>query len=204
MKTVSFLDNNRKVRKCKVSMIDFATGNPPSSLPYHCFWDKHALPKDCVPIGCPIRYVSCSVTKTYVSAISKGTYTIKEKITSKKARSISESDSVVINKDPHYQTDGVFCSFDCMMAYIEEFKHLPMYTDSTMLATKMYSEIFETTVDDVNVAGHWRTLSVFGGWLSIEKFRDAFSKAIYKSHGTVINLPLYQPVGMAYEKLIKF
>ena len=205
-RTVSFLDGDRKVKRCKVSMIDFSSKKTPSTLPYNCFWDKHPLPKECTPIGCPIRYVSCSVTKTYVSAISKDTYTIKEKVTKKKALQIAsvENDKMIVAFQPYYETDGVFCSFDCLMAYIEEFKHLPIYSDSQMLAVKMYNDLFETTAVDINVAGHWRTLSEYGGWLSVEKFRDSFEKAIYKSHGTVTNLPVYQPVGVAYEKMIKF
>lgn len=203
-KTISFLDNTKKARKCKVSIIDFASRLETSSLNYNCYWDRHPLPKDTVPLGCPIRYVSRKVTKTYKSAISKDMYTINEDISKKKAEKLENVEGFKVEKYPYYETDGVFCSFDCMCAFLNDNKHNPLYQDSCMLMSKMYNELFDAKPEKINSAGHWRTLVVYGGWLSIEKFRESFGKVDYKSHGYITNLPLYKPMGAVYEKMLKF
>lgn len=205
-KSISFLDNAKKVRKCKISVIDFTSKSLTYSLPYNCFWDRHPLPEGSIPLGCPIRYVSCRVTKTYVSAISKDTYTINENVSNSIAKSdvVKERDDVTVQQTPYYETDGVFCSFDCMCAFLENNKNNIFYKDSEMLISKMYYDLFGEVLDNFNKASNWRTLSEYGGWLTIEKFRESFNKIEYTPHGRINNLPIYRPVGSSYEKMLKF
>jgi hypothetical protein len=118
--------------------------------------------------------------------------------------SLKDNFGMQVCNTPYYETDGVFCSFDCMCAFLDENKHNPYYQDSQMLISKMYNDLIGIEIDSLNSAPHWRTLSDYGGWLSIEKFRETFGKIDYTSHGYIKNMPNYKPTGEAYEKMLKF
>lgn len=105
---------------------------------------------------------------------------------------------ISIEKRGYYQTDGVFCSFNCVMAYIEENKDKPLYRLSESLILKMYNDVFNNPVC-ITPAPHWRLLLEHGGHLTIENFRNEFNNSEYIDHGLT-----FLPIGKMFEKKIKF
>ena len=64
-----------------------------------------------------------------------------------------------------------------------------------------YEHIIET-------APHWRLLDVYGGHLTIEKFRNSFNKVDYQCHGNNRNINpqkqiSFKPIATLYEEHIK-
>mgnify|MGYP001570586097 CR=1 FL=1 len=131
---ISFLDESKRVHLCRISMIDFNSRMEVNLLRYHCFWDRH--PFDTRPIGCPIKYVSSQAVKTYHSHISKDTYTIKQDVTKERRRNLRDR-RIQVRLGEYYETDGVFCSFNCCQAYIASHTHDRLYDQSSMLLMKM-------------------------------------------------------------------
>ena len=176
LQTVSFLDESKKIYKCKVSMIDFTSGNEIISNKYNCFWCKHKFSS--IPIGCPIDYVSDNIIKNYHSEVSKDNYIIRQNITKTKCdffikKSFTfttikdKTTNLTIDKQNYYICDGIFCSFNCIKAYIQENKHKRIYELSNMLLLKLYTDI--TCIKDINInpAPSWRLLEEYGGNLTI-------------------------------------
>ena len=207
IQSVSFLDESKKIHKCIVSMINHETHfelTQRISHQYNCFWDRH--PFNTKPIGCPINYVSNKATKKYYSEITKDTYTINENIPSNK---LINDNKLTIIKNGYYETDGVFCSFNCTMAFINENKHNHMYYNSAMLLTKMYNDMLNSNTSSsttepslINPASHWRLLNEYGGNLSITEFRNNFNKVDYDNHGIIY--PRHKSIGILYEQKLKF
>lgn len=190
---VSFLDESKQLRKCTISMIDFQSKKKiditEKHTKYKCFWDRNFIPDNIRPIGCPIKYIPNKAIKTYISEISKEKYTIRENITEKKAVELVEKndDRITIEDQDYYQTDGIFCSFNCCIAYIQasENKHNPLYRYSESLLLKMYNSINPENTSEISPAPHWKLLTEFGGHLSIEQFRQSFNKVTYIDHGII-------------------
>jgi hypothetical protein len=214
---VSFLDESKRLHKCFVTMIDFKTNNEHASFcSYNCFWCRHGI--ETKPLGCPIRYISRSARKVYNSEISKENYTIKENITESKQKIINESNkisptaSVITSKvdvcsNNYYSTFGVFCSFNCIMAYILENKHNRLFDLSSILLLKMYNEILNIKNSQITLikpAPHWTLLVEYGGTMTIKEFRQSFNRIEYEHHGHVKNFPEFLSIGDLYEQKIKF
>lgn len=212
---VSFLDESKRTYQCNISMIDFITHHLVELLKYKCYWCKHSF--ETTPIGCPLNYVSSRVKKTYHSEVSKDNYTIKENITKCKRELIYNPNlfmtknkaSLSIQKEEYYETDGIFCSFNCCKAFIKDNKHINIYDHADNLLNKLYIDmnISETTTlknIKINPAPHWRLLKDYGGHLTINEFRDNFNKCTYDYYGTIKSQSLFKPVGMLFEEKINF
>ena len=188
--TVCYSDESKKVHKCMISTIDFS--NP--SI-YCCFWDRHFFTTQ--PIGCPIKYVPDVITREYFSEITKDKFSVKE----------SASDLSKITLDTkyeaeyknYYETDGVFCSFSCCLAFIRDNKKNPIYTDSEHLLRKIYYDFFKSS--NIICSPSWRILKEYGGMVNIEEFRNNVSKMDYIYRGTYKS---FKSVGNLYEEKIKF
>ena len=46
----------------------------------------------------------------------------------------------------YYETDGIFCSFNCCQSYINDNKHIRLYDNSHMLLLKMYNDLMELKI----------------------------------------------------------
>lgn len=207
---ISFLDEAKKSHKCVVSMVDFHTGKGfdgkiDYSI-YDCFWCRHSIPVNILAIGCPIKYIPNQAIKTYHSEISKDTYTIKEDITTERIRLLMDlkDNQVTAIKRGYYLTDGIFCSFNCCMAFIDDNKHNSMYSLSEMLLLKMYNDFYPGSVPFIEKAAHWRKLIRYTGDLTIEQFRDSFNKIVYQPHGYVAEPPRFRSLGILFEEKLKF
>jgi hypothetical protein len=205
---ISFLDESKRLRKCTISMVDYNTNKDIAEgsvkRKYKCFWDRDYIPDTIRPIGCPIKYIPNRATKTYHSEISKEKYTISENITRGKTKILEKKKDprISIEKKDYYLTDGIFCSFNCCMAFIQdpENKRNPLYRHSESLLLQMYSDLNpDEEVVEINPAASWRTLIEFGGHLTIEKLRESFNKVSYVDHGIIC-----VPIGKLYEDQLKF
>ncbi len=142
--------------------------------------------------------------KKYHSHISRDTYTIKENVTTKRRKELNESEQLSLKIGEYYETDGVFCSFNCCQSWINDSKHNRLYDRSTMLLTKMYNTMMGTKMNIVSPAPHWRVLEQYGGYLNIIKFRESFNKVDYECHGNTKPVPKFLPLGILFEEKIKF
>ena len=199
---ISFLDESKRLHSCHISMIDFASRMDINLLRYHCFWCRH--PFDTQPIGCPIKYVSSQAEKKYHSHISRDTYTIKENVTTKRRKNLNESEQISLHIGEYYETDGVFCSFNCCQSWINDNKNNRLYDHSTVLLMKMYNTLMHTKIIVIYPAPHWRVLEQYGGHLNIIKFREGFNKVEYDCHGNTKKIPNFLPIGTLFEEKIKF
>lgn len=182
-------------------MIDFNTKTETLLLRHNCYWCRH--PFETKPIGCPINYISSQAVKNYYSEISKDMYTIKEDITVSKRKTVNDP-RISINIKEYYETDGIFCSFNCCKTFIKNNKHDRMYDNSLFLLMKMYNEMMGTTISVIDCAPHWRLLTEYGGHLSISEFRNSFNKTNYEEHGYIKITPSFRSIGHLFEEKIKF
>ena len=202
---VSFLDESKKLHKCYASMIDFQTKTNTSSLKYNCFWDRH--PFNTPPIGCPINFISTQAVKQYYSEITRDKYVIKENISIQRTHLIKDDKRVDIEEKEFYESDGVFCSFNCCNAFIKDNKHCKLYNNSETMLAEIYKNMFGYD-HVIECAPHWRLLDVYGGHLTIENFRNSFNKVDYQCHGTNRNINSqkqvsFKPIATLYEEHIK-
>ena len=188
-KTYSFMDDSKQLHSCIVTMIQDKKVLEKSENT-KCFWCKNSF--DGKPLGCPIKFIAPEIVKKHYSYINNENYIIREK-TFKDSEEIS-----------YYETDGIFCSFNCCLAYINSNKKNYMYKDSLMLLSKMYYDLFNTKFNIIP-APSWRILSDFGGNMSIDEFRKSFNKIEYLDIGqNITNLPIQYSIGHIYEEKIKF
>jgi hypothetical protein len=197
--TLTFLGESKQFYKCNVSMIDHTTCSNLTSNNYHCFWCRN--PFDTLPIGCPIEYIPRKISRKYVSVLNNNVYQIDED-TSLTSFEPTENTYMSSDKD-YYQTDGIFCSFNCCVSYIRENKGKHLYYNSYTLLIKMYNDMFKIPVTNIPAAPDWRLLKQYGGNLTISDFRSSFYNSEYKNHGIVRELNMI-PIGTLFEKRIKF
>lgn len=197
--TVSFLDESKVLRKNIVTMYDFLSkGMIPETTTLNCFWCRHNF--DNKPIGCPLKYCSSQYENKYFSEITKDNYIIRNNITKEKRKELEQISNSVVNQKEFYETDGIFCSFNCCLAFIEENKINSIYQNSTYLLIKIYIEIFDEVPENLTPAPSWRLLKNYGGVLDISEFRETFTKIVYKNNGIIKEIPTFKPVGWLYEK----
>jgi hypothetical protein len=208
----SYLDESKKNHKCSVTMVNILGQSLPQYTDIHCFWDKHSF--DNIPIGCPIKFVSPTIVKSYFSEITKDNYSIRENISNiKKQELLSIINNTIEDKSckkidlidtEYYQTDGIFCSFNCLLSFIDDNSINPLYYNSKNLLLKMYKDYFGK-IGNIEKAPHWRLLKSYGGHLSIDDFRNSFYKIEYISTGnTLSNIPKCIPIGHIFEEKPKF
>ncbi len=202
--TFSYLDECKKHHICTISMVNNIGKEMPSRTEINCFWCKHQFSSQ--PIGCPIKYIPSEMIKTYFSEITRDNYTIRENITNNKRKRIQKMKSSKCNiniiKKNFYITDGIFCSFNCCLAFILDNKKNNLYYHSENLLSQFYEKCFQHKCNIVS-APHWRLLKTYGGELSIEEFRDNFYKVQYKDISNYITeIPKCKPIGFLYEQKI--
>ena len=179
-KIISFLDQGKLKHICNISFIDFKTNNQPNSV--NCYWCRNYFNGDL--LGCPIKYIPNQGVKKYNSKISKDIYTIKQDVLLSEFNH-KKCDNITIENKDIYKTDGVFCSFNCIKAYIDDNKHNILYNNSNVLLYKMYRDITGTEIKKIERAPHWRILKEYGGHLTINEFRESFNEKEYNYQGLI-------------------
>jgi hypothetical protein len=77
----------------------------------------------------------------------------------------------------YFDTDGIFCSFNCCLAYANDLSIYNIrYRESGALILLLYKKIFNQSPfkGSLKAAPDWRLLKMFGGILSIDEFRNSF------------------------------
>ena len=175
------------------NVLDCAIGKTVS-----CLWCRHRF--DWAAIGCPLRYVPSKIFKTLQSPVTNESYVIKENVSD---HDISRTGSAAATES-YYETDGVFCSFSCCLAYTNEKAGIAMYHQSKSLLMNMYYHVNELHAkgdisDSLKPAPSWRLLKEYGGHLPIDEFRRSFSKTDFVEAHIVKHVPRLKPVGVLYE-----
>lgn len=208
VKHFSYMDESKKTHTCNICMVDknrkCITNVKSSDL--KCYWCRNSFIT--IPIGCPIKYISPDFFKQYYSEITKDKYVIRENIPLYKLESnkdlLEKNKSISVNTDTYYETDGIFCSFNCCLAFINDNYRNPIYNDSKFLLAKIYKELFDIDMD-IKPSFSWRLLKEYGGNLTIEQFRNDLYNISYKDTKNFIKkLPIQYPIGYLYEERIKF
>lgn len=164
-----------------------------------CFWCRH--PFNTNPIGCPISYKNAKMIKQCSSEITKETYIIAQSITSLTNKKYDLKNNETFMSD-YYETEGVFCSFNCCMSYINDNIHNPLYKFSKSLLLKMYVDLCHPKqVTEIHPAPSWKLLKDYGGQLDIETFRNSMNEYRYDIEPVrVTTLPKVKPIGYIYDK----
>ena len=116
----------------------------------------------------------------------------------------NDKETVKINNDNYYLTDGIFCSFNCCLAFIKNNLHNNIYNYSEIFLNQIYQNLFDNT-KKIIPAPSWRLLSKFGGHLCINDFRTNFNKIEYiETDDYISKIPICKPVGFIFEKKVKF
>jgi hypothetical protein len=204
---ITYLDEAKKQRKCIPTMIShFNKKILPENTNMACFWCRHGF--DSMPIGCPVRYVSSQIEKKYTSEITRDTYQIKENIDCEDIKNgqYQNSDKIqfMLHERNYYESDGIFCSFNCCLSFILENKRNPIYKNSKNLLFKIYRDISEMSPSSLIQAPSWRLLSVYGGHLSINDFRKCFNKVQYIEQNRILSQPRFAPMGFLFEEKNRF
>ena len=181
--SVTFLDENKRESKCSATMIDILSQDRiPEITQIKCFWCKHNF--EWKPIGCPIKYVNPIIEKSYISHITKDKYYMRENIIKSKLKYVLEKNDKTfdITSFPfdHYLTDGIFCSFNCTLAFIKDNTHDILYKESYSLLHCMYYDLVGKKISKIIPSPHWRLLKDFGGSMSIEEYRNSLNLINYK------------------------
>ena len=81
-----------------------------------------------------------------------------------------------------FEVEGVFCSFNCIVAYLNEHYDY-RYKDSSILLLMMYRKLFgyDRKLTSIIPAPSWKLLKDYGGHLSIEEYRKCLQHIEYKS-----------------------
>ena len=154
-----------------ISMIDAKTKRPLTDIHGDvpgsrcCFWDRHPLDQSF--LGCPIRYVTSRYRRRDEPTGPTGT-----------AGTTGAADG------PYYETDGLFCSFSCCLAWINDHSGQPEYAESALFLEDLYRSVHPTG-DRLVSAPSWRLLQSYGGPWEIDTFRSQSSHMLFHDHGGV-------------------
>lgn len=157
-----------------VTMIDYINyGCLPERTDLRCFNDHHQF--NTSPIGLPIKY------------------------TPKQPDAKQEDDEKVSGVNDYFLTFGVFCSWPCMLRYLKEHRHLPLFRNSKNLLYSLYYKLYKTELN-VPEAPSWETLQEYGGKskMSIDEYRKNFCNCNY-----VITENIKRPYMVAVGKYIE-
>lgn len=174
-----------------ITMYDYLSQDAfPKTTNLSCFWCRN--PFETIPIGCPIKYFSPQIEKVYYSEIHKDNYTILHNIQEKKQTDIKKTES-------YYETDGIFCSFNCCISFIQDNPKNPLYSFSQSLLSKVYLDIFGKVPENIVPAPHWRMLKSYGGSLTIQEFRENSMRLDLACKERIREIPKLKTIGWIFE-----
>lgn len=127
----------------------------------NCWWCRHSIPENVHLIGCPIKY----------------------------QRAVSPSSST-LGGNEYFETEGFFCSFNCVLAYNNEVsQHNIRYRESGGLIYLLYKKLFGFYPYQMNIkpAPSWKILKSYGGDMTIQEYRNTFQKVEILSENVIKN-----------------
>ena len=176
-----FLDAHKTKAKYWVSMIDVTQcegsgvtegsrnsnteGGIIGSLPSHtskpCWWCRHTFATKV--LGCPIKYNPCKLNSVERTRVEQ------------KFRKSKLSTTAL----DFFETEGMFCSFPCVKAYILSQNLNSRYKESTTLLSLLYIKLTGSTITHIPPSPSWKVLVEYGGHLTIKEYRATFGKLEY-------------------------
>lgn len=137
----------------KVIMADIVNyGCLPDRTDIWCRYCNHSF--NTSPIGIPIEY------------------------SEKKPDKIQLEDGKASGINDFFYTDKIFCSFPCCLRFINDHQHKTEYKFSKALLYAMYYKIYGHELK-IEPAGDLDKLTVHGGYLDINEFRDKYCSCNY-------------------------
>jgi len=208
---ISFFDVSKKPKRWIVSQKNHITkAELPDYTDVRCFHHHHKFASS--PLGCPVRYVPSLLCHQYYSPQTRGSVVQRIPISfeDEKMYEAKISSGELDEKEYHIEhhndfiTDGVFCSWNCMMAKIkkEVRRKNPLYRDSEALAYDMYYALMGKRITKIEPAGPKTLLKEYDGPMSNEEYIMKFGHDTYTC---VKNKYLRMvPLGDLYEQTQKF
>jgi hypothetical protein len=151
----------------------------PSITNIPCFYCTE--PFTTKPIGIPISYVASYYKSHIISKVDHSKLTVHVTLYTKKELKKAEERKEDIVYQDYYITEGNFCSFHCMLAYLG--KNKSEVTNETMpLIKQMFYDSNGHNVEFITEsAPDIRLLKKFGGHLSINEFRSSEGRKYIKT-----------------------
>lgn len=158
-RSLMFLDPHKSTVKLWGNMIDMAQGGAlPRYTTKPCWWCRSTFNSH--PIGCPTRYNP-----------EKSPGPERDRI----LKRFREANLPLDCGTDFFETEGVFCTFPCVKAYIlDQLSRTksPKYKRALTLLTLLYSKLMgQITI--IPTAGTWKVLTEWGGHLTPQEFRAA-------------------------------
>ena len=179
----TFLDPEKKSKRWMITMIESMKQTKlPETLtaPIKCWWCHMHFTQN--PLGCPIKHITPSESKSYYSHSSK------------KDTSITRKDKEL----GYYLTKGYFCSWGCLLSYGESVKNSQDFHESIQLIYMMFYE--NGGSGQITPAPHYTLLQDYGGPLSIEEYRSP-NESYTNTNNHYIRMV---PIGELYNVKSKF
>ena len=147
---------------------------------YDCFWCS--LPVDHAPLGCPIKQIPVFAQK--------------------KIRLRNNEESTIymaqVENTDKFITDKVFCSFNCVKAFIDANSWNDYYGNSTRLLALMYLLITNTKGPVSITPAPCKSMMVqYGGSMTPEQYRASFERVLYVDRGRLT----MHPISHVYEEV---
>jgi len=203
----SYIDEAKSEHICLLTMYDFLSKNKiGTKTNLKCFHCHHSFTN--IPLGCPIDFKNTKIYKNYYSEITKSNYILQESILEQKTPHKNQNNSYFqteVQSLNYYITDAIFCSFNCCKAFILSNKNNPLYEQSEFLLNQIYQSLFAIEGNfDIKPAPHWKLLEAYGGFLTIEEFRNNFYKIEYTNKNDYMTeIPTFRSIGHVFEKKLK-
>lgn len=90
-----------------------------------------------------------------------------------------------------FVTYGVFCSFNCIKAHVQNHEHDAKFSNSIRLLALMYTTVTgKITPVTIDAAPHIALLSIYGGNMSELQYKQTFNRIIYTEKGLIQMFPI--------------
>jgi hypothetical protein len=156
-RSIMFLDPHRCKVKFWGTMSDLTLNGPlPRYTNNPCWWCRNKFSSH--PIGCPIRY-----------NYQKNSGIDKERI----EEVMTDLNLSLENGNDFFETEGMFCTFPCVKAYIIDQiarTKSATYRKALTLLTLLYFKLIGT-LEKIPIAGTWKLTTDWGGHMSPLEFR---------------------------------
>ena len=106
-----------------------------------------------------------------------------------------------LGKDEHFETEGFFCSFNCVLSYNNDVsQHNIRYRETGGLIYLLYKKLFGFYPYQMNIkpAPSWKILKAYGGDMTIQEFRNTFQKVESLSENAIKNKELFLPSSVMF------
>ncbi len=153
-----FRDLYKKDTTYSLIMKDFYENNIlPLYTNISCWWCSHAFLTR--PLGCPLKFYGeheCKWVADYMQNYMK-------------------HNNLNFENLDFFETEGIFCSFSCILSYILDKGMHSKYKNSISYLYLLRQKIYNSSTDmgEIKKSPPWKMLKKFGGSLNIKEFRNS-------------------------------